>query len=181
MLRSAPHGKRLNAFPMLLVCIAFLHDIDKDLQTERGKSISVSLVAKRMQLYGIDSFLSSKGISISPASMLNYIEEVEGSQSGRSPAAPDYDRNIAVLSGYIEVADKLEGMFLDQRSRVEDFISSLENLNQWPVLRNSNLRYWEVIEIHDHLHSFLLDRFQKAISDACKEKNRTFASRRDSS
>ena len=153
-----------------LVCIAFLHDIDKDLQLERGTSISVSSVAERMSRYGIDSFLSGKGISISPEAMLNYIEEVEGSQSARNQAAPDYDRNIAVLSRYIEVADKLEGMFLDQNSSVGNLISSLENLNQWPILKNTSLRQWEVIQIHDHLHTFLLDHFQIALSRACKRK-----------
>lgn len=153
-----------------LVCIAFLHDIDKDLQLERGTSISVSSVAERMSRYGIDSFLSSKGVSISPPAMLNYIEEVEVSQSARSPAALDYDRNIAAMSLYVEVADKLEGMFLDQTSDVANLISSLENLNQWPVLKNTSLRQWEVIQIHDHLHTFLLDHFQIALSGACKKK-----------
>lgn len=153
-----------------LVCIAFLHDIDKDLQLKRGASIPEALVAERMSRYGIDSFLSSKGIPVSPAAMLNYIEEVEGSQSARNPAAVDYDRKIAAMSRYVEVADKLEGMFLDQASDFGNLISSLENLNQWPVLKNTTLRHWEVIQIHDHLHTFLLDYFQIALSAACKKK-----------
>ncbi len=154
-----------------LVSIAFLHDIDKDLQLERGSPIPEASVAERMNRYGIDSFLSNKGITISPAAMLNYIEEVEGSQAARSPAALDYDRKIAAMSSYVEVADKLEGMFLDQRSGVNAVISSLENLNQWPILKNTILRHWEVIQIHDHLHSFLLDQFQIALSSACKNKS----------
>lgn len=154
-----------------LVCIAFLHDIDKDFQLERGASIPSSLVAERMDRYGIDSFLSSKGVSISAAAMLNYIEEVEGTQAARSPAAIDYDRKIAEMSRYVEVADKLDGLFLDQDSGVEKLISSLENYNHWPVLRNENLRRWEVIQIYDHLRTFLLDHFQEAISLACKKKS----------
>ena len=35
--------------------------------------------------------------------------------------------------------------------------------------KDSPLRQWETIEIHDHLHTFLLDRFQRALSDICKE------------
>ena len=154
-----------------LVSIAFLHDIDKDLQLERGSPIPEASVAERMSRYGIDSFLSNKGITISPAAMLNYIEEVEGSQAARSPAAIDYDRKIAAMSSYVEVADKLEGIFLDQRSDISSLISSLENLNQWPILKNTILRHWEVIQIHDHIHTFLLDQFQIALSSACKNKS----------
>ncbi|MCY4672845.1 MAG: hypothetical protein OXD43_03595 [Bacteroidetes bacterium] len=152
-----------------LICIAFLHDIDKDLQLSRGTSISESLVNERMRRYGVDAFLASRRISISPAAMLNYIEQVEGTQAARSPAAVDYDRRIAVMSRYVEVADKLDGMFLDQDCGTEKLVSSLENLNHWPILRDKNLRLWDIIQIHDHLHVFLLDYFQLALSGACKE------------
>lgn len=150
-----------------LICIAFLHDIDKDLQLERGESISESQVKERMDLYGINSFLSDRGVLISPAAMLNYIEEVEGTQAARSRAAPDYDRHIAKMSRYVEVADKLDGMLLDRDSGVKKLIPSIENPNYWPALHDS-LRQWEVVKIYDHLRTFLLDHFSLALSKSCQ-------------
>ena len=154
-----------------LVCIAFLHDIDKDLQLPRGAQIQVDDVAERMSRYGIDEFLRKRNLRISPAAMLNYIEEVEGTQAARSAAAPDYDRRIGSTCRYVELADKLEGMFTsrEEYAGVDGVVASLRDPNQWPVLHNSTLKQWEKVEIHDHLHVFLLDRFQRALSSTCQE------------
>ena len=151
--------------------IAFLHDIDKDLELQRGEEIPVAAVAERMARYGIDGFLLKRDIRISPAAMLNYIEEVEGTQAARSPAAPDYDRRIAGTCRYVELADKLEGTFTSRGpgGGVDGVIASLSDPNRWPVLREPALKQWDKVEIHDHLHPFLLDRFQRALSDTCKE------------
>ncbi len=150
-----------------VVCIAFLHDVDKDLGLKRGERIDVADVAERMRRYGIDEFLRNRRIRISPAAMLNYIEEVEGTQAARSPAAPDYDRRIAAGCQYVELADKLEGRFTgsDEGKGVDGVLSLLE---RWPALQNPELKQWQKVEIHDHLRVFLLDRFQRALSRACK-------------
>ena len=159
--------KRLYA----LVCIAFLHDVDKDLKLRRGQKIEVSSLEERMRRYGIDEFLSRHDVTISPAAMLNYIEESEATQAARTPAAPDYDRRIAAICRYVEMADKLEGKFVDTRpgQGVDGVIASLRDPNRWPALRNQALRHWEKVEIHDPLHVFLLDRFQRALSESCAE------------
>ena len=152
-------------------CIAFLHDIDKDLGLERDGEIAVDAVSERMNRYGIDAFLLHHGLRISPAAMLNYIEEVEGTQAARSPAAADYDRRIAATCRYIELADKLEGIFAsrDLDAGSQGLIASLGNPNRWPVLRDRALTQWDKVEIHDHLHVFLLDRFQRSLSATCKD------------
>ena len=154
-----------------VVCIAFLHDIDKDLGLRRGEEIGEEAVAERMRRYGIDDFLVGHRLRISPAAMLNYIEEVEGSQAARSRAAPDYDRRIATTCRYIELADKLEGIFTSRASGagVDGVIASLGAPNRWPVLQDTTLKQWDKVEVHDYLHIFLLDRFQHALSTACKE------------
>ena len=154
-----------------VVCIAFLHDIDKDLELRRGEKIDASAVAERMARYGIDAFLAKRRHRISPAAMLNYIEEVEGTQAGRSPAAPDYDRKVAAACRYVELADKLEGMFTNRTpgAGVEGMLASLADPNRWPVLQDHALKQWEKVEVHDHLHVFLLDRFQRALSTACHD------------
>ena len=154
-----------------LICIAFLHDIDKDLKLPRGGQIAVSAVADRMERYGINEFLIKHRHTISPAAMLNYIEEVEGTQAGRSTAASDYDKRIATVCRYVELADKLDGTFTSRKpgDGVEGVIGSLGDPNRWPVLQDSALKQWEKVEIHDHLHVFLLDHFQRAISSACKD------------
>jgi len=155
-----------------LVSIAFLHDIDKDIGLRRGENIPVDDVYERMTRYGIDKFLRKRHIEISPTAMLNYIEEVEATQAARSPAAPDYDRTVAGLCPYIELADKLEGIFTrpGSESGIDGVLDSLRDPRRWPILQeDSPLRKWEKVEIHDHLHVFLLDRFQDAVSASCKE------------
>ena len=162
-----------------VACIAFLHDIDKDLGLRRGEPIGEDAVAERMHRYGIDEFLRRR-MRISPAAMLNYIEEVEGTQAARSPAASDFDRRIAHTCRYIELADKLEGIFTRREpdagvarrepgAGVDGVLASLRNPARWPVLQDEALKEWEKVEIHDHLHVFLLDRFQRALSTACTE------------
>ena len=150
-----------------VVCIAFLHDIDKDLGLQRGEEIDVADVEERMRRYGIDEFLANRSIRISPAAMLNYIEEVEGTQAARSSAAPDYDRGIAATCRYVELADKLEGQFTsrEQSAGVGGVLSLLE---RWPAIQDGGLKQWEKVEFHDHLHVFLLDCFQRALSATCK-------------
>ncbi len=154
-----------------LVCIAFLHDVDKDLKLPRGAPLTVDAVAERMRRYGIDDFLRNHGVRMSPAAMRNYVEEVEGTQAARSPAAADYDRRIAATCRYVELADKLEGLFTSRAADagVDGVIASLRDPNRWPVLRDGPLKRWQKIEIHDHLHVFLLDCFQRALSAACTE------------
>ena len=150
-----------------VVCIAFLHDIDKDLDLPRGAEIDVADVEERMRRYGIDEFLANRRIRISPAAMLNYIEEVEGTQAARSSVAPDYDRGIAKTCRYVELADKLEGKFTsrEQEAGVNGVLSLLK---RWPALQDGGLKQWVKVEIHDHLHVFLLDCFQRALSATCK-------------
>ena len=161
------HVAEIEWLAYAVVCIAFLHDIDKDLGLPRGKEIDVTDVEERMHRYGIGKFLTSRHICISPAAMLNYIEEVEGTQAARSPAAPDYDRRISATCRYVELADKLEGGFTS--GGVDGLLSELHNRNAlFPVLQDSELGEWEKVEIHDHLHTFLLDRFQRALSETCR-------------
>ena len=150
-----------------VVCIAFLHDIDKDLGLPRGAEINVADVEERMRRYGIDEFLANRRIRISPAAMLNYIEEVEGTQAARSSVAPDYDRGIAKTCRYVELADKLEGQFTS-REQSAGVSGVLSLLKRWPALQDGGLKQWEKVEIHDHLHAFLLDHFQRALSETCK-------------
>ena len=154
-----------------VVCVAFLHDIDKDLGLRRGESIAPADVKERMRRYGIDEYLAKQGLRISPEAMLNYIEEVEGSQAARTPAAPDYERSIAAACGYIEVADKLEGIFVSREpgAGADGLIASLGDPNRWPAIQTMDLKQWSKVEIHDHLHVFLLDRFQRALSSACQD------------
>lgn len=154
-----------------LVCVAFLHDVDKDLGLRRGEKIDVSAVAERMERYGINEFLKKRRHYVSPAAMLTYIEEVEGTQAGKSPAAPDYNRRIATVCRYVELADKLEGKFTSQErdGGVEGVLASLDDPSHWPWLQDGSLKRWDKIEIHDHLHVFLLDHFHRALSSACED------------
>ena len=151
-----------------VVCIAFLHDIDKDIDLRRDEPIDTDAVDERMDRYGIHDFLKKRGIRVSPAAMRNYIEEVEGTQTAKTAAAADYDRKIASACPYIELADKLEGIFTDNTvgKGVEGVIERIEKSPL--LLQERGLSQWKTIEIHDHLHVFLMDRFQRALSAACR-------------
>ena len=148
------------------VCIAFLHDIDKDLGLGRGERIDAAAVDERMNRYGIHDFLKRRGIRVSPSAMRNYIEEVEGTQAAKTAAAADYDRRIASACHYIELADKLEGTFTD--NAVGKGVGGVIGLIEKRLGPGSRLSRWKPIEIHDHLHVFLMDRFQRALSAACR-------------
>ena len=148
-----------------LAIIGFLHDIDKDLQLERNAPIPVVDVAERMERYGVTEFLSKRNIHISPNAMLNYIEEVEGTQAGRTPTAPDYERQIAATCRYIELADKLEGVFTS--GRPNEGVSHL--FDNWTNLNNKSLAQWAWLEIHDPVHPFLLDTVQRSLHEATRQ------------
>ena len=146
-----------------VVCIAFLHDIDKDLGLVRDARIDAAAVEERMRRYGIDAFLARRGIRVSPTAMRNYIEHVEATQTAKTTAAADYDRRIASACPYIQCADKLDGAFAEQGvDRVRDCIG------EFTLPLGGGLDHWKILEIHDHIHVFLLDRFQRALSSACK-------------
>ena len=151
-----------------VVCIAFLHDIDKDLGLARGAPIDAAAVGERMSRYGIDCFLARHGVRISPDAMRNYIEDVEASQTAKTIAADDYDRNIAAACRFVGEADKLDGIFTDNApdGGVEGVVHRLET--SVALRRETGLTHWKPVEIHDHIHVFLLDEFQRALSSACR-------------
>ncbi len=159
--RSDGDQSEIEARARALVSIAFLHDIDKDLGLSRGAEIGVDAVAERMARYGIDEFLAARGVRLSPAAMLNYVEQVEGTQAAATRAAPDFDRRIAAVCPYIELADKLDGAFA--RFGIEGVRELLE---RWQGPGHGALTDWAAVEVHDHLHGFLLDKLQTALSKA---------------
>ena len=165
---SEADRKDIERLAYAVVGIAFLHDIDKDIGLKRGEKITAANVEERMSRYGIDRFLSDHHVRTSPDAMLNYIEEVEGTQGARSPAAPDYNRRIAATCRYIELADKLEGAFTSTKQG-DGIDGALSLIGRWPTVQDGELKQWQKVEIHDHLHVFLLDRFQRALSRSCKE------------
>ena len=163
---SEPDFAEIKRLAYAVVAISFLHDLDKDLELRRGEPIGVARVEERMGRYGIRDFLAKRRVRISPAAMLNYIEAVEATQAARSPAPSEYDRTIAAVCPYIELADKLDGRFASCEPG-GGVNGVLELLSEHVLLRDASLRRWTTIEIHDHLHSFLLDSFQQALSAAC--------------
>ena len=165
---SEADRKEIERLAYAVAGIAFLHDIDKDIGLKRGEKITAANVEERMSRYGIDRFLSDHHVRTSPDAMLNYIEEVEGTQGARSPAAPDYNRRIAATCRYIELADKLEGTFTSTKQG-DGIDGALSLIGRWPTVQNGELKQWQKVEIQDHLHVFLLDRFQRALSKSCKE------------
>ena len=150
-----------------LAAVGFLHDIDKDLGLARNAIIDVTSVAERMSRYGIGKFLERHGSSMSAAAMLNYIEEVEGTQAGRSAAAADFDKQIAATCRFIALADRLDSAFASTRADAESGVAGVLSLLQsWPHFHHMALRKWSVLEMQDPIHPFLLDCWQSVLAEA---------------
>ena len=151
-----------------LVGIAFLHDIDKDLGLRRSREIRIEALAERMERYNIDAFLQRRGLRISPAAMLNYIDEQYPERACSRPTAPDYDGRISKTASYVELADHLEQKLHDASPK-GGVDRMLAVVGKWPLLQNQAPKHWEKVEIQDQLHAFLLKRLQQALSSACKD------------
>ena len=154
------------------VCIAFLHDIDKDLGLDRGEEIEVTAVAERMHRYGIDGFLVRHGRPHFTRRDAQ-LHRGGGRHSGcpksvLRPTTTGGLRRHAATSNW-PTSWKARSVAGIQDGGVDGLIASLRDPNRWPVLGDRALTRWDKVEIHDHLHMFLLDRFQSALSATCRD------------
>ena len=156
---------RLRQFLHVIASLAFLHDLDKMLELERGAEIQVADVESAIHRYGITAFLASGSVEPLNAEQIRYlIEKVEGTESGRHfpqvlpPQA--YER----LTGYVGLADKLDGVWLNQHAETGGIQGVLRRLGADQTLQSDILRHWRAIELFDPHHPFLLDELQRWLS-----------------
>lgn len=145
----------------VLAAIAFMHDLDKDLQLQRDDALPLERVAERWAAYGLDRFVG-KDHALAPDQVCYLIEQAEATQAHRSPPTVYPPRPIEQLMRYVALADKLDGLWLK-----EGIDAVLKRLRTDGSLFTDFLRHWSLIDLFDPHHPFLIDELQRAISAKC--------------
>jgi hypothetical protein len=150
-------GKQLR----VLAAIAFVHDLDKDLQLNRDAALPLEEVAERWGRYGLDLFVGEE-YRLAPDQVRYLIEQAETSQAHRSPPSVYPPRRIEQMMKYVALADKLDGLWL------KDGVDAvLDRLKTDGSLSTDLLRDWAIVDLFDPHHPFLMDELQRAISAKC--------------
>jgi hypothetical protein len=153
----------LQADLRVLAAIAFMHDLDKDLGLQRDMPLPLEAVAERWNRYGLDAFVGSDR-PLAPDQVRALIEEAEATQAHRSPPISPPPRAIRNLMGYVQLADKLDGLWLK-----EGIEAVLARLRKDGNLRTDLLVDWSIIDLFDPHHPFLVDELQRFLSAACEQ------------
>lgn len=162
----------------LIVVLAFMHDIDKDLnlagRIQSVDDVNDEQVNERMQRYGIDKYLQQAGIELTPGQLLYLIDKVEAQQANRRlPATLPDAYTDGALPLYVRLADKLDGIFLDgdpeKPTDKKGIGGVLKRLSEdRSCIRSDELRQLftngRVIDVYDPHHSFLLDELQQQLA-----------------
>ena len=148
----------------VMAVIAFMHDLDKDLQLPRNTQMTSEQAAERMSRYGILDFLATVKVNLMPDQLLYLIEKVEATQSHRSPPAQLPPREFEALSLYVRLADKLEGAWVSSDPETGGLKGVLARLAKDQCLHSDLLRHWQTIDLFDPHHPFLLDELQRWLS-----------------
>ena len=141
---------------------AFLHDADKILGSPRTPP-TVSDVEGLMARYRIDAFLREAGADLSPAALLQRIRAVEVTQADRlEPGQQLLTREERGDCGYVRIADRLDGAFLDTRvalSRIPALLAGHEGFRT-----DAARTGWRAVTLRSPHTPFLLDQLQAGAS-----------------
>ncbi|MEN8220067.1 MAG: hypothetical protein ABFS56_27705 [Pseudomonadota bacterium] len=149
----------------VMAAIAFMHDLDKDLELPRNTQMTSEDVEERMSRYGIADFLAIVDVSLMPDQLLYLIEKVEATQSHRTPPAQLPPRDFEALSLYVRLADKLDGAWVSSDPKSGGLKGVLARLAEdQGCLHSDFLRHWQRIDLFDPHHPFLLDELQRWLS-----------------
>ncbi len=149
----------------VMAAIAFMHDLDKDLELPRNTQMTSENAAERMSRYGINDFLATVDVNLMPDQLLYLLEKVEATQSHRSPPAQLPPRELEALSLYVRLADKLDGAWVSSDPETGGLKGVLERLTKdQGCLHSDLLRHWQAIDLFDPHHPFLLDELQRWLS-----------------
>jgi len=146
----------------VLAAIAFVHDLDKDLQLARDTALPLEQVAERWARYGLDTFVGAQQ-ALAPDQIRALIEHAEATQVHRSPPKASPPRSVRHLMRYVALADKLDGLWL------KDGIGAvLERLDKDGTLSAGFLKAWAIVDLFDPHHPFLVDELQRYLSAECE-------------
>lgn len=151
----------------LIIATGFLHDADKMLGMSRLEELSPDHIEGLMSRYGVHAYLEAHGAPVAPADMLTRINAVEMTRSdilrpGMRLLSPQEKTDM----GYVRLADRLEGHFLDSRKGPEAMIEELQGFGGF---RSDALRQgWRKIHMRAPHTPFLLSGFQLGLSAAVR-------------
>ena len=149
-----------------MAAIAFLHDLDKVKELQRGETLTPEMVSEALRVYRIDALLEDAGIQLEASQILYLIGEVEDTQSKRYLSEFPPPRGLTNdCRRFVKLADKLDSIWL--QSGLE---GGLEGVRQ-RIANNESLKPdWlpplREINIYDPLHPFLLDELQASLFEA---------------
>jgi hypothetical protein len=158
----------------LIGAVAFLHDADKIIGTDRTEALEPADIAALMTRFGINDHLAKGGITIDPAQMLALIDECEKGRSGRlRPGERVPERWMLSCCIYVRLADRLEGAFLKHEASsvgTERIDAARRELSEFDGLRAKfDADSITEITIRNAQIPEMLDAFQIALSNACAD------------
>lgn len=147
----------------VIAVIAFLHDLDKWFDLERNTALPLPALDEVMEQYGLTAFLAP--IASLNADQVRYlIELVEDTQRHRNPPAELPPHEYESLTGYIALADKLDGIWLSSDPEKGGLNGMIAYLSKVQTLHTDLLREWRILDLYDPHHPFLLDELQRWLS-----------------
>lgn len=156
---------RLKKRLVVIAVLAFLHDIDKILELDRGRELRLEDIEAVLQRYGIPAFLEHAGIEPLTADQIRYlIENVEITEAGRHFPKVLPPQDFEPLVKYVRLADKLDGAWLSSDPEIGGVNGVLRRLQGDQTLHSQLLRHWKVLDLFDPHHPFLLDELQRWLS-----------------
>lgn len=147
----------------VIAVIAFLHDLDKLIDLQRNVALPLDEIGNAMRRYRLAEFLGND-IELTPEQVRYLIEQVEDTQNLRSPVRELPPREFEALTGYVALADKLDGIWLSGDPEKGGLNGVLKRLRADQTLATEVLRDWKPLEIMDPHHPFLLDELQRWLS-----------------
>jgi hypothetical protein len=151
----------------LIIATGFLHDADKMLGMSRSEGLTPDHVEGLMSRYGVHAYLEAHGAAAPAGDMLTRINAVEMTRSdllrpGMRLLSPQERGDM----GYVRLADRLEGHFLDSRKGADLMIDELKGFGGF---RSEALRQgWRKIHMRAPHTPFLLSNFQLGLSAAVR-------------
>ena len=166
-LRAAGVGDDLERRLALLIATGFLHDADKMLQMTRFEELTAQHIDDLMSRYGMRDYLKKYDAAITPADMLSMINAVEMTRSDLvRPGMRLLSAQEKADAGYVRLADRLEGHFLDSRKGLNAMIAELQAFGGFrtDALKQS----WRRIHMRAPHTPFLLSNFQLGLSASAR-------------
>ena len=147
----------------LLIAVGFLHDADKILGLARTDELTPEHVENLLERFQVGRFLEQAGVNVSAAELLSMIHAVELSRSGTlKPGMRLLSAAENADCGYVRLADRLEGLFLNSALGPTAMVAELQKFGGFrsPFFTTG----WRVLHLRSGHTPFLLNALQRGLS-----------------